>query len=180
MADEGRSSKKRKRAKRRGADKNKDSTSNLPHATQPSSQDIVVSAPSDGKKSQRVSGSSSFLDKVRLLLETNLVLESVVAEELQGLIVCIVVGWWCRCELVCQEGISGCLMRSCIPARNDFFFYSFTFPSCVFVYVCTKFWVRLPILLVFYLEFLLTLKLQFPISFKTELLSLSFFNLLHI
>lgn len=68
MADEGRSSKKRKRAKRRGADKNKDSTSNLPHATQPSSQDIVVSAPSDGKKSQRVSGSSSFLDKMRARL----------------------------------------------------------------------------------------------------------------
>ncbi|CAK9308855.1 unnamed protein product [Citrullus colocynthis] len=68
MADEGRSSKKRKREKRRGADKNKDSTSNLPHATQPSSQDIVVSAPSDGKKAQRVSGSSSFLDKMRARL----------------------------------------------------------------------------------------------------------------
>lgn len=69
MGDEGRSSKKRKRAKRRGTDKNKDSTYNLPDATELSSQDIVVSSSSDGKKTQRVSGSSSFLDKVRLLLE---------------------------------------------------------------------------------------------------------------
>ncbi|XP_008458813.1 ribosomal RNA-processing protein 8 isoform X2 [Cucumis melo] len=68
MADEGRSSKKRKRAKRRGTDKNKDSTYNLPDATELSSQDIVVSSSSDGKKTQRVSGSSSFLDKMRARL----------------------------------------------------------------------------------------------------------------
>lgn len=69
MADEGSSSRKRKRAKRRGTNKSKVSTNNLPDATEPTSQDIVVSASSDGKKTLRVSGSSSFLDKVRLLLE---------------------------------------------------------------------------------------------------------------
>ncbi|XP_038889651.1 ribosomal RNA-processing protein 8 [Benincasa hispida] len=67
MADEGRSSKKRKRAKRRGSNKNKDSTNNLPDTTAPSRQDIVVSPSSDGK-SQKVSGSSSFLDKMRARL----------------------------------------------------------------------------------------------------------------
>ena len=54
MVGEGRSSKKRKRAMRRGADK---------------SQDIVVSGSSDATKSQRLSGSSSFLDKVRLIFK---------------------------------------------------------------------------------------------------------------
>ncbi|XP_023553583.1 ribosomal RNA-processing protein 8-like [Cucurbita pepo subsp. pepo] len=53
MVGEGRSSKKRKRAMRRGADK---------------SQDIVVSGSSDATKSQRLSGSSSFLDKMRARL----------------------------------------------------------------------------------------------------------------
>ncbi|KAG6602415.1 Ribosomal RNA-processing protein 8, partial [Cucurbita argyrosperma subsp. sororia] len=53
MVGEGRSSKKRKRAMRRGADKN---------------QDIVVSGSSDAPKSQRLSGSSSFLDKMRARL----------------------------------------------------------------------------------------------------------------
>lgn len=67
MADEGRSSKKRKRAKRRGADKSKNLTNNLADATKPSSRDVVASGSSDGTTSQRVSGSSSFLDKVRLL-----------------------------------------------------------------------------------------------------------------
>lgn len=78
MADEGRSSRKRKRAKRRGADKTKNFANNMADSNRPSSKkDIVVSGSSDGRKFQRVSGSSSFLDKVRLLLVTNLILKSI-------------------------------------------------------------------------------------------------------
>ena len=82
MADEGRSNKKRKRAKRRRSDRNKDFTDSIPDATETSGQDIVVSTSSDGKNSRRASGSSSFLDKVRLLSESNLVLISIFAWEL--------------------------------------------------------------------------------------------------
>lgn len=77
MADESRSSKKRKRGKRRGPGKNKDSTNNIPDVTKPHSQDVVVSGSSDGTISQRVSGSSSFLDKVRIPFVSNSVLKSI-------------------------------------------------------------------------------------------------------
>ncbi|XP_023549841.1 ribosomal RNA-processing protein 8-like [Cucurbita pepo subsp. pepo] len=68
MADEGRANKKRKRAKRRRSDRNKDFTDSIPDATETSGQDIVVSTSSDGKNSRRASGSSSFLDKMRARL----------------------------------------------------------------------------------------------------------------